>query len=119
MLNSMTQVLRMIAEGRVRWAFWPPGTDPKDLNGAAGTGIWIPHDDNDTWDERESEEEEDDGKLRHPASDSGEEGSDDESEEHDEELTTTAVGSRFGALHISSDTTEDEEDGEDSSTDEI
>ena len=44
-------VLRALAEGRIRWAFWPPGTDPQTVARAAypegevreGAGIWIAH----------------------------------------------------------------------------
>lgn len=39
-------ILRMLAEGRIRWAFWPPGT-PADTvaahQDAPGAGIWIAH----------------------------------------------------------------------------
>ncbi|PIL31736.1 hypothetical protein GSI_06440 [Ganoderma sinense ZZ0214-1] len=46
-------ILRALAEGRIRWAFWPPGTGPqtiaKHCEGAVndpgdGVGIWIAHD---------------------------------------------------------------------------
>ncbi|KAH9942929.1 P-loop containing nucleoside triphosphate hydrolase protein [Amylocystis lapponica] len=38
-------VLLALAEGRVRWAFWPPGTDAQTVRGAQheeGAGIWMP-----------------------------------------------------------------------------
>ena len=41
-------VLRALAEGRIRWAFWPPGTDPQTISKhqgeGGGAGIWIAHD---------------------------------------------------------------------------
>ena len=50
--HTLITVLRTLAEGRIRWAFWPPGTDPQTIakhQGAASdpgfsTGIWIAHD---------------------------------------------------------------------------
>nr|VWO94319.1 N/A [Ganoderma boninense] len=45
-------ILRALAEGRIRWAFWPPGTDPQTIAGHCqgavdgpgdGVGIWIAH----------------------------------------------------------------------------
>ncbi|KAG6837674.1 hypothetical protein H0H93_004950 [Arthromyces matolae] len=34
-------ILRALAEGRVGWGFWPPGTDTNTKE-KSGTGIWIP-----------------------------------------------------------------------------
>ncbi|KAI0361392.1 P-loop containing nucleoside triphosphate hydrolase protein [Trametes cingulata] len=37
-------ILRALAEGRIRWAFWPPGTDPATIRAhqpVEGAGIWL------------------------------------------------------------------------------
>ena len=51
-------VLRALAESRIRWAFWPPGTPPETIAahqqlqetgaGASTLGIWIPDPDDST-----------------------------------------------------------------------
>lgn len=37
--------MRALAEGKIRWAYWPPGTDPATIaahyGDAADAGIWI------------------------------------------------------------------------------
>ena len=93
---SIFAVLRALAEGRIRWAFWPPGTDVQTIIAhqgggegpdGAGNGIWIAH----GQDESDAESE-DDRHARPHGSDS--EGDDDDgdgqaavsdSEEEDEE----------------------------------
>jgi len=35
--------LRLLAEGKIKWAFWPPGYDESHIPDAnAGYGIWVP-----------------------------------------------------------------------------
>ncbi|KAI0068111.1 P-loop containing nucleoside triphosphate hydrolase protein [Artomyces pyxidatus] len=55
-------VLRALAEGKIRWAFWPPGSEAAAID-QPGNGIWIPaaegYDDDalsDSEDERDEEE---------------------------------------------------------------
>lgn len=55
-------VLRALAENKVRWAFWPPGTDEQviEADQESGAGIWLPHSVNDeTSDDNLSESEDD------------------------------------------------------------
>ncbi|KAJ3503451.1 hypothetical protein NLJ89_g8424 [Agrocybe chaxingu] len=113
-------MLRAVAEGRIGWAFWPPGT-PLDQVAAGGgpeQGIWVPRGDianEDT--EPESDGEVDIVESQHQAS-SNEEGSieeDDEEELDDVPDAEIPVGvGRFGALAISGNDENDDES--DSST---
>ena len=116
MCHSET-VLRALAEGRVPWAFWPPGTDRSKLS-ATGDGIWIRGNDDDAGvnsDSSDGEEEED---MEHDReSESGDEGSkeDDsadeegeEEEEEEEESKGVTIGGRFGALALEDVVTEED-----------
>ena len=38
MVLTQSTVMRALADGRVRWGFWPPGSD---LSGREGSGIWL------------------------------------------------------------------------------
>jgi len=54
-------ILRMVAEGKVRWAFWPPNSNPDAIQRPTdGNGIWIPEEAGRAVDEEEEEEEDDD-----------------------------------------------------------
>ena len=47
----------MLAEGRIRWGYWPPGADESVIRavaGVEGAGIWIPG--QDAIDEEEDDE---------------------------------------------------------------
>lgn len=130
-------VLRALAEGRLRWAFWPPGTDAQTVRAHQGAepdaGIWIPRADADAesdWDADELSErgdEDEDGDEGGDASDAeyptiGEEepesesdassGTDTDAEREEVERTVPvkAVSGRFAALALdeSSVTIEDE-----------
>lgn len=107
-------MLRALAEGRVAWGFWPPGTDNA---GSDGLGIWIPG----------TEAAGTDGELTEPddepedpepeaVSEKGEEGEDEDEEEDEEEegdsddIGQNVGGGRFGALAI--DGGEESEDSE-------
>lgn len=87
----------------MRWAFWPPGTEPSNL-GETGDGVWIRHVNDDVEDDRsESDKEEEMEQDR--ISESGEEldeedGFPDEKEREGEELEETRIGGRFGALAL-------------------
>lgn len=107
-------VLRGLAEGRIRWAFWPPGTDPS-IPGEAGDGIWISTDGDAAEHDLESDGEEE-GVEQDRASESDEEGSErddllDEEEEEEgeeEESNEAGIGGRFGALALEGVSTEEE-----------
>jgi hypothetical protein len=68
-------VLRTLAEGRIGWAFWPPGTEVSTIkmHSQLGTGIWTPH--------IAMKDEEPEG-----------ESEDEESEEEEAELLTESEG---------------------------
>ncbi|KAG1754877.1 P-loop containing nucleoside triphosphate hydrolase protein [Suillus paluster] len=34
-------ILRLVAEGKISWAFWPPGTDLTAVRSSGGNGIWL------------------------------------------------------------------------------
>ena len=73
-------VLRALAEGRIHWAFWPPGSKlPED-----DLGIWIPHDVEES--EAESDDQEDDNRAAASDAESEAESAEDEGET-DEEAT--------------------------------
>lgn len=103
-------ILRLVAEGRIAWAFWPPGTDLTAVGSSGGNGIWLTRDadqhpqelDDDDGDERGSGDETDEVDSTDEVSD--EDGDEDENltgeEEHQNaELKSVAVG-RFGVLAI-------------------
>ncbi|KAF8899038.1 hypothetical protein BD779DRAFT_1666780 [Infundibulicybe gibba] len=91
-------ILRGLAEGRVGWAFWPPGTEVERVieGDMEGVGVWLPHAEIVDEESLESEEEADDGKEAQEESEE-EENEEEEEEEEDEEIQAPGVG-RFGAL---------------------
>ncbi|KAF8973507.1 hypothetical protein BDZ97DRAFT_1911995 [Flammula alnicola] len=107
-------LLRAVAEGRVGWGFWPPGTplDQIAAGGGEGQGIWIPHGDRvDQESEPESEgEEENLGR----SSESEDEGIEEEEEEEDSGNASSVGIGRFGVLAVN-DTGEDDEDSSEES----
>ena len=90
----------------MRWAFWPPGTDPSNL-GETGDGIWIRYDDDVSVNSESDGEGEEDR-----VSESGEEEDVDSfSDEEAEGLNGATIGGRFGALALEgsvTDATEEE-----------
>ncbi|KAG6841763.1 hypothetical protein C0991_007092 [Blastosporella zonata] len=108
-------MLRAMAEGRVGWAFWPPGTETRTISASMeeqGNGIWIPQatsveDGTDEDSDYEEVDSEDDLAL---APTKQAEDIDEDSDEDDEDDGGPVTGfSRFGALAIE----EDEESDED------
>lgn len=98
-------VLRQLAEGKIGWAFWPPGTDSESIlvEGEQGTGIWIPRVDG--LDEEESEEESNDDDDDSDEQEDVEKGASDdggglleEEESDDDDVVGVAGAGRFGAL---------------------
>ena len=124
-------VLRALAEGRIRWAFWPPGTDPQTISkhqGTAGAGIWIAHDSGeDGHEDSDYDSDEDEAHAGRPAGSEDEapsspDGSEEEAEEGDEEVEVeapatgaglgrevVATGGRFGALVLDDQDDDDDE----------
>lgn len=106
-------ILRALAEGRVRWAFYPPGTDPPKLSDV-GDGIWIRHDDDDAGVNSDSdgeEEEMEQGRVSESSEEASEEEDfPDEEEEAAEETSRVAIGGRFGALALEDAVTESTEE---------
>jgi len=124
-------ILRALAEGRIRWAFWPPGADlfthevEHQNVQQPGTGIWIPYGTEDeimdTDTDRDSVAGSDDGRTFEVAD--GEDHDDgstpissDEDEVEDEvlleKLYALSTASRFGALSVVEDEDNEEEDTE-------
>lgn len=92
-----------MAEGKIRWAFWPPGTDLSKVD--SDDGIWIAGDADEGADtDLESEDEEGDSKP--DGEDHQEHTGSDISEEEDDGMEGIQLGGRFGALAV------EEEDGE-------
>ncbi|TRM66076.1 hypothetical protein BD626DRAFT_397642 [Schizophyllum amplum] len=114
-------ILRMVAEGRIRWGYWPPGTDEGKIRGTAGAdgvGIWIPGldamDDEESEEEDVEEEQEDEppraaGKAHETSSEE-----DAEDAESDEGPGIEVSRGRFGALTM----LEDDEESEGASSSE-
>ena len=110
-------VLRALAEGGVRWAFWPPGTDASKLS-ETGDGIWNRRDDDeacvnsgsDGEEEEEEEEMEHDRISESGEASEGEEFTDEEAEIEEEEAKGATIGGRFGALAVEDSVTQSTEE---------
>lgn len=98
-------VLRALAEGRVAWGFWPPGTEKP----SEGLGIWIPGTEaagtdgelTEPDDEPEEPEQSEEGEEEEDSEEEGEEDDEeDEDEEDDDGIEQRVGGGRFGALAI-------------------
>lgn len=107
-------VLRALAEGKIKWAFYPPRTDSEDLNRQLyGSGIWLSDDDADNSVHLEYDSD------REISDVSSEQISDDELEEDkrsDDAIhvdISPGVG-MFSALAINGDSTEEEDHSEES-----
>lgn len=128
-------VMRALADGRVRWGFWPPGSD---LSGREGSGIWLDDssvedkaeeagdhsgeeavsesDDSDNNEEDEDEDDKYEEELRDeedaqlPVEDGAEE--EDGEDETDDDLAGAAKprGGFFAALDIGGEDEDDEDD---------
>ncbi len=111
----------MLAEGKIRWAFWPPDTALSQLQSQqdSDTGIWIPHSvDEDNYFALVDDSSEDERIVKPSDSD---ESDDEDSETLDSSEETTFVaptGSRFGSLMLANEES-DEEDEEKSDPDNI
>ena len=114
----------MLAEGKIRWAFWPPGT-PEEVVTAhleADTGIWIMQDSDEDYNVSDSDEEETlieervdtaDEELVYEDGDEDSDEDEDTDEDEDEEDFLPAGRSRFAVLQLV-----DDDDGDEDSDDE-
>ncbi|KAF8078905.1 hypothetical protein FPV67DRAFT_84130 [Lyophyllum atratum] len=113
-------ILRSLAEGRVGWAFWPPGTEVETIAAhmeEPGAGLWIPRatvEDGETEEESDNDEGED-TEADSAASDSQEEIDEDVSDDdHEEGINKGALtASRFEGLTIDDVGGDDDEEDED------
>ncbi|CAA7265899.1 unnamed protein product [Cyclocybe aegerita] len=109
-------ILRAVAEGRIGWAFWPPGTplDQVASGGGPEQGIWIPRGDvADEETEPESDGEVDVGEGQHQALSNEEDSIEEDDEEELDDVPDAEIPlgvGRFGALAISG----NDEDGDES-----
>ncbi|KIJ40336.1 hypothetical protein M422DRAFT_174008 [Sphaerobolus stellatus SS14] len=112
-------LLRALAEGRIRWGFWPPGVPIPEDTIKPSHGIWLGHpfsDEEDIHSDTESEASAD----RHPEDRTTDDATESEVEEHedgDDSVDVVAGGGRFGALALD-DQEEDEDEDENGSEDE-
>jgi len=113
-------MLRTLAEGRIKWAFYPPGTNEESLptwKGLEGNGIWITHDDDDYDSEMLLADDDNlsdqDGSDQSASSDDSDEGDEDDIEEEEDENVTagnTSLKPRSGGTGMFSALTLDDED---------
>lgn len=122
--------MRSLAEGKIKWAFWPPETDLSVIEShqtSKATGIWISytdeqevdlfdHDHGDSIDGRSDVSEDDQTSNDDAAPGPGKEDSDKEEDSgEDSDAPPAAVKvttSRFGALMVSDDSEEEDDDEE-------
>ena len=97
-----------MAEGRVRWAFWPPDADFSAVEGESSDGIWIPHA-TDVDDDTEFESEDDESDPHAGSQDVSRSEETSESEEDEVRVQTAGIG-RFGTLVLDDETSEDDLD---------
>jgi hypothetical protein len=102
----LRSVLRTLAEGRVKWAFWPPGHQAHPVD--ATWGIWLQsgtaedsEEDSDVEDEAEQEDE-----NGSETEDSREE---DGTEQESTSITIARGGGRFGPLALADGGTDEDE----------
>ncbi|PFH49804.1 hypothetical protein AMATHDRAFT_146756 [Amanita thiersii Skay4041] len=104
-------ILRLLSEGKIGWAFWPPRTEAHVLEAENGAqnGIWIPRFSGDLAEDSPSDTEAPANET--PSEDSSEESQDgalDDIEEASDDANLQTTSGRFSALII--DEQEDEED---------
>jgi hypothetical protein len=108
-------VLRALAEGRIGWAFWPPGTPLEQvasLAGSEGHGIWIPQGDNIENDGTESESDAEEHNVTFETGEEELEASENEYDEDDSDLVVSVGMGRFGALSLSGNDADEEPEEE-------
>lgn len=114
---NFTPVLRMLAEGRIRWAFWPPDAPAKtfQVDHKPESGLWIPQGTEDYFEISDSDS---DAGVWNDSEDEASQitfmGSDDEEDFNDSDGESTLVSmgmSRFAVLQVGAD--DDSDDGKD------
>ncbi|KAF8601025.1 P-loop containing nucleoside triphosphate hydrolase protein [Ceratobasidium sp. AG-I] len=116
-MRAGNAMMRTIVEGRVAWAFWPPGSNPP----ASALGILTKsghiHEDHDdvvsTEDERNAKGSEKDESSEYeapPKTDDEDDESEAEVEEVEEPSVSKATTSRFAALGVTEDSEDEDED---------
>jgi hypothetical protein len=109
-LGRISVVLRALAEGKIRWAFSPPGPNVETTVDRSGDGIWIK--DLGTAGQDSDEDVEgssDDNESVHPDVENGDEDIGSEMEEsvsREEDQVVEKVGGRFALLVVDSDSAE-------------
>lgn len=100
-------MLRAVAEGKVGWAFWPPGTDTEHVV-TEGAGIWVPKGENveEEFDDESGDDEEQGKESGDSSEDELPSGTSDEDEEEEQGGATT--GGMFEALSMENLDEEDE-----------
>jgi hypothetical protein len=114
LMSRVSLVLRALAEGRIGWAFWPPGTSLEQiasLAGSEGHGIWIPLGDSIEHDGTESESDVEEQQVNFETEEEMIEISESEYDEDDSDpvgnVPVVGLG-RFGALSFSGDDADEE-----------
>jgi hypothetical protein len=102
-MRAGNALLRSVAEGRVGWGFWPPGSGAKVIEWEmqeVGTGVWIPKVDvgDESADESESEEE-DGSEAMTGSAESSEQEYESEDEGEAQNMKVAGLG-RFDALSL-------------------
>ncbi|KAG8731249.1 hypothetical protein FRC11_004655 [Ceratobasidium sp. 423] len=110
-MRAGNAMMRSIVEGRVPWAFWPPGSEPPET----GRGIWLQsglvHLDEDDLPSSEDEKEDRGSERDLPSNDESLAGTnEDGDEDEDEAAVSKATVGRFAALGIASEIDESDED---------
>ncbi|TDL28127.1 P-loop containing nucleoside triphosphate hydrolase protein [Rickenella mellea] len=103
-------ILRILAEGRIKWAFWPPGTQIAQEDESEGAGIWIQS--NEETLDYDGSGEDADGSDHTPAVEENPNESDDTGSIHEPVRNLGMLNEgRFGALAL-----DDSDESDDQST---
>lgn len=117
-MRAGNAILRLLAEGKIAWGFWPEGTPQAVLDSPikTGHGIWIPNDDDASTlvdgDETDDEEEEAESATEDEDSTLIESDSEDEKEVPN---VVVASNSRFAALTLTAQNDSDSDEDSDGS----
>ncbi|KDQ29904.1 hypothetical protein PLEOSDRAFT_167693 [Pleurotus ostreatus PC15] len=111
MNRAGNDILRALVEGRIAWAFWPPGTDITVVDDNNGNGVWLHEFDRldaefDDHEEDSAEQEDADEGVSSEINSEGDGVSEDE-----------AVGGRFDALSLEEESEEEEVEEEEKEED--
>lgn len=108
-------MLRTVADGRVRWGFWPPEFDEAQLESRRGVGVWLGGDPDlsEIVGAQSGSEGEEEGDSDNVTSDweeeaAEEEESEEESDEEDDHFAAQNKQSFFAALSLGNDEDSDE-----------